>query len=259
MPEEANSLSLWPMPYYDFGQQRDHEPYEDGGALLRALWELYDAGIRPGFQQLLKENLALAAHNFGVWLFFPLEIVDDQPAIQRYSTMVTDMASILARSGYQEPVQLLAGLSENPMTRWEHAFHAYEDAVKRYEFGEAAEFLQETLEEMRGFGGPGVEMRRPYAHERLSWVYFITGDLESAELNAHAAWREFKALEYTEGLVGITRRLADVARQKQDTGAFKRWMTIHTNYLIQIGHAEHAASVRRLNGIEPEEGHINIS
>lgn len=246
------------MPYNDFGAEREHGAYRDGNALLNALWHLFDAGIYPEYQRLLKENSEMTAKNYCVWLIFPLEVQQDQAAMERYGMMMNDIARYFLRQGDQGPVRLLSGEAENPVTGWDEGLVRFEQIMKSFDYDAAEDTLRKVLSEMGEFGGPGVDFRRPYVHERLSWLYFLREDAESAELHAHAALQTFERLGASEGVLGCTRRLADIARSRQDQNSHRKWMVRHTNQLIEMGHAEHATSVRRLHGIEPLEGIIPV-
>jgi len=244
------------MSYSDFHHHREHTPYEDGGALLKALWELYDAGLVPPFQQLLRENASLVRHNFCVWLIFPMELQEDQIGQHRYTDMVMKMARFFMDQGDSEPMLLFMGQVDNPMQSWDTGLQEAEQHMKRFDFEEANATLGNVLQHISQFQGPGTEIRRPFVHERLSWLNFLREDTESAELHAQAALQGFQQLGRLEGELTVTRRLADIARARQDQARFRHWMILHTNGLIQLGHPENAAAIRRLNGIEPEEGLI---
>ena len=231
---------------------------KDPDVLLQVLRETHAQNAMDQFRALCAGHSDMIFKHFPSWAVVPYDIRHDQVAVNAYAQTLIDAANYFARRGNYALIELLRGGGDNPMDRWDEAFHLFEQEMKKFDFAEARNILQEVVAEMRDLKGPGVDMRKPYVHERLAWLFFLTGDYESAELHGRTALQGFEKIGNVNGVMAITRRLADIFKAAGNRNAFVYWITTHTNILIQTGHTENATAIRRLNGIEPLEGLIEV-
>lgn len=248
------------MSFFNFrksGSGKGH--INDPETLLKVLRDTHAEKAMDQFRALCKGHRDLIFKHFPSWAVVPYDLRNDQLAVNAYAQTLIDMATLFARAGDDSLIEILRGGGDNPLDRWDEAFRLFEGEMKKFDFAEARNILQDVVDEMRDLKGPGVDMRKPYVHERLAWLFFLTGDYESAELHGRTALQGFEKIGNVEGLLAISRRLADIFKAAGDREDFVYWITTHTNILIQTGHEENATAIRRLNGISPLEGIIDVS
>ncbi len=192
-------------------------------------------------------------------MVIPYEIKDDDEAVQAYSAAIVNVAAHFAMKGDMRLMDLLNGEGDDPTAKWDQAFHEFEDLMKKFDFAAARDLLIDVSDEMRELTGPAIDYRIPYVHERLAWLFFLSGDMESAELYGRAALMGFKKTQNIEGILTVTRRLADIFKAGGDFERSREWIIRFTNILLQHGRKENAEAVRRLHGIEPLSEVIPIS
>lgn len=247
------------MSFFNFRKSdSDGEFIEDPDLLLEALLEKHGAGERAAFRALAWSHRQMVGKHFPSWAVVPYHMQSDAALSQAYLRALLELADYLARKGDSTVVEFLNGGGDNPLARWDRAFVEFEEQMKAFDFAAARDVLLGVVEEMRELKGPSAEMRKPYVHERLAWLFFLTGDYESAELHGRTAMAGFEHLGMEEGLLMVSRRLADIFKAAGDREAFVRWMTMHTNILVERGLPDNAKAIRQLNGIEPLEGIIPL-
>jgi|GEM_PF-4034184 len=228
--------------------------------------ELHQALLAAHADRDISTYVAICNHNksaiykhFPAWMVLPYAIKDDDRRVRAYANAIIGIAEYFARQGDPKLMDLLNGEGENPTAKWDDAFLEFENLMKKFDFAAASELLQDTATQMRELSGPAVEFRLPYVHERLTWLFFLSGDLESAELYGRAALAGFRKTGNQEGILTICRRLADIFKASGDLERSKEWIIRFTNLLLQAGKKENAMAVRRLHGIQPLDQVISLS
>lgn len=233
--------------------------YEDPVQLHEALINAYSRNNEALYRALCDENKEAIHKHYVAWLVIPYDIKNDDRAIQVYSSAILRIAAHYAIQGDTRLMDLLNGESDDPSEKWDAAFHEFEELMKKFDFAGARDVLQEVADEMRELSGPAIEYRMPYVHERLTWLFFLSGDLETAELYGRAALMGFRKTRNTDGILTVTRRLADIFKASGDFERSREWIIRFTNILLQQGREENAAAVRRLHGIEPLNEEIPLA
>lgn len=232
----------------------------DPNTLFRELLSSHRTGDMGRFIDLCEGNRETVFRHYRTWAVIPYQIQNEQPASEAYAKGIVAVAEFFAHKGDFTLLKQLDGQGEDdPIQRWDKAFREFEEVMKTYDFAEARELLQQMAKEMRELSGPGVDFRLPYVHERLAWLYFLTGDLESAELHGRAALTGYEKMDHTEGILTISRRLADIFKASGETKTSRYWIVRFTNLLIASGRVENAIPVRKLHGIQPEDQPIDLS
>lgn len=231
------------------------DPTELHGALIDAHSQANDMRYRA----LCDHNETLIHQHFPAWMVIPYNIKDDEHAVQVYSSAMVNIAVHFAMKGDSRLMDLLNGIGDDPSEKWDQAFIEFEEVMKKFDFAAARDLLTDVAEEMRQYSGPAIDYRIPYVHERLAWLFFLSGDMESAELYGRAALMGFKKTQNVEGILTVTRRLADIFKASGEWEKSKEWIIRFTNILLQNGRKENAEAVRRLHGIEPLDQQIPLS
>lgn len=233
--------------------------YDDPTELHQALLDTHaDQDISTYVAICIKNKTAIYKH-FPAWMVLPYAIKDDEYKVRAYANAIIGVAEYFARQGDPHLMEMLNGEGDNPTTKWDDAFLEFEALMKKFDFAAARDLLQDTATEMRELSGPAVEYRLPYVHERLTWLFFLSGDLESAELYGRAALAGFRKTGNQEGILTICRRLADIFKASGDLERSKEWIIRFTNLLLQAGKNENAQAIRRLHGIQPLDQVISLS
>ncbi len=220
-------------------------------ALYKALIDAQYKADDQRFRALCDHNKVLIHKHYPAWIVIPHTIREDEDAVQIYSSAIVSVAVHFARKGDPRLMYILNGVGDDPSVKWDKAFGEFESLMKKFEFAQARELLLGMAEEMRQLSGPGIDHRIPYVHERLTWLFFLTGDMESAELYGRAALMGFKKTKNSEGILTVTRRLADIFKAAGEWEKSREWTIRFTNILLQNGRKENAEAVRRLHGIKP--------
>lgn len=226
----------------------------DPRELFQELLAAYRAGDRERFGSLCLENEDQIFHHFRTWAVVPYQIQGNPVATQAYARGIVGIAQFFALRGKDDLLEQLDGGGPNdPLDRWDQTFREFEEVMKAFDFAEARDLLQGMAADMRKYSGPAVDFRMPYVHERLTWLFFLTGDHESAELHGRAALDGYERMGHQDGQLTVTRRLADIHKAAGDLQASRHWIIRFTNLLIQTGRTANAVPVRKLHGIQPED------
>ncbi len=223
----------------------------DPVVLHNALIDAHSKADGLRYRALCDQNSNLIHKHFPAWMVIPYAIKNDENAVNVYSAAIVNVAVHFAMKGDTRLMDLINGIGDDPSVKWDEAFHQFEDLMKKFDFAAARDLLLEVASEMRELSGPAIDYRIPYVHERLTWLFFLSGDMESAELYGRAALMGFRKTKNTEGILTITRRLADIFKAAGEWEKSRQWIIRFTNILLQNGRQENAEAVRRLHGIEP--------
>lgn len=232
---------------------------QDPSELHSALIDAHSQGDGQRYRALCDTNEVLIHKHYPAWIVIPYALKDNEEAVQLYSSAIVNVAAHFAMKGDIRLMDILNGEGDDPTSKWDQAFVEFEELMKKFDFAEAREVLQEVASEMRELSGPAIDYRIPYVHERLTWLFFLSGDMESAELYGRAALMGFKKTQNVEGILTVTRRLADIFKASGELERSKEWIIRFTNILLQNGRLENAEAIRRLHGIQPLDEVIPLS
>ena len=166
--------------------------------------------------KLCRANQAAILQHFPVWQKVPERIRNDPAAVPHYAQGLIGVARHFAeRLRKPELLQrLVGGEQSNPLVQWQNRLAEARHQMDQLRYAEARDLLTNTLIDVRGLSGSGVDSYLPITLGFLSESFFQIGKAEKAiphEGGAPSA-KEVAIWQVTAYLETSTRPIAILAR-----------------------------------------------
>jgi tetratricopeptide (TPR) repeat protein len=180
---------------------------------------LFDAIARRDgatFTELANAHAKTILASFATWATVPEAVRSKPEAVQAWANALIVLAETFERAGHPELMQRLLGgpTGKNPIERWRTAFEQADVHAHAGRHRDAIAQLEQLLQDMEGFTGPGVDEYRPKVYGALGVAYFRVGDLVNAERRMLDALEDCRRTHDAEGVGIYTKNLELIAAKK---------------------------------------------
>ena len=216
-------------------------------------------GDEQEFERICRANSDRIFEGFQAWLSTPRDIRGDPEAVARYGRGLIAVADWFSKEGRPQLWEALEGSGgDNPIRRWETRFGEADRHKIEGRFKEAIAILNDIEREMGRCQGRAIQAYLPMVRGSLGECFFRTGLLDRAYDATRAALDGCMGGGDIDGVIAYCGNLSEIASHRGKVSDAKYWLIVATNAMIQAGHVDRAAQVRRAHGLEPVTGLIEV-
>ncbi len=233
--------------------------YDSADELRDALVAAMRARSEEDLVSLCRSNGELIGASFDDWTTVPEEMRADREAVEVYVQAMGALAKYFADRGQPQFLQRLQGAGgDNPVDRWQQEMNAVDGLMSGGNFEAAAKQLAALEAEISKCSGSAVDEYLPVIVGRRGEALFRLGRNDEAFDTSKQALQLSLDAGDIAGAINYAGNLGVIRIEQGQRSQGLNWITAASNWLIQIGEDEQAASMRTQYDIKPLKGHLDV-